>query len=178
MEKMGLVFERFTAVAMRAITLVDRFAQLRGTRGPFPTVMGDIRFLLLARIGENGPRPFDPPLRLRPLKNPSGVYLFQRDAAVGAGPAVAIAPGRYLVRIEGDFYQPLEEEIDFPLDPPEALTLSLLPGPAYPFPDLTLKQNRLTLLRGGLFEIGGPKPIAGATVSILEPVGDWPIRAA
>ncbi|HKQ04326.1 MAG TPA: carboxypeptidase-like regulatory domain-containing protein [Blastocatellia bacterium] len=174
---MALVFERFTAAPIGAITLVDRFAQLRGTRGAFPTVVGEIRFLLVAQILGDNTLPFDPPLRLQPQTNPSGVYLFPKEVSIGTTSAVSIPAGRYRLRVEGDFYQTIEHDMNFPLESAEPQTLSLLPGPAYPFPDLTLKQNRLTLLRGSLFEIGPGKPIAGAKVTIIEPVVESPFNS-
>lgn len=174
---MDLIFERFTAAPIGAITLVDRFAQFRGTRGAFPTVVGEIRFLLLAQILDDITLAFDPPFRLRSQPNPSGVYLFYKEASIGAEPAISIPAGRYRLRVEGDFYQPFEQNIDFRFDPADTPTLNLLPGPAYPFPDLTLKQNKLTLLRGSLFETGAGKPIAGATVTIATPGVESPFKS-
>jgi hypothetical protein len=174
---MALTFERFTAGSVGVITLVDRFAQLRGTRGPFPPPIGEVRFLLLAQIINGVASAFDPPLRLRPTTSPGGLYLFPREAAMDAGPTISLPAGRYRLRIEGDFYQTIEQEIDFPPDTAQPPTFRLLPGPAYPFPDLTLKQNRLTLLRGSLFAMGEGNPVAAATVTITDPALATPFKS-
>lgn len=173
---MAVIFERFTATPLGAVTLIDEFAQLRGTRGPFPTLVGPVRFTLVEDIS-NGSTPLDPPLRLRAEVSPTGVYLFSNEVTAGNGPALRFPTGRFRLRIESDYYQSLEEEMDFPLDLADMPVLNMKPSAAYPFPDLTVGQSTLTLLYGSLFEIGGGKPIEGAVVTIILPVNDWPFNS-
>ncbi len=172
-----MIFERFTNAPIGAITLIDQFAKVRGTRGAFPTVMGGIQFLLVAQILGGNTLTFDPPLRVEARPNPSGVYLFANEVKIDGGPIISFPLGRYRLLIESDFYQSLEQDLDFPLDFANMPVFDLLPGPAYPFPDLTPKQNRLTLLRGSLFETGGGRPIAGATVTITASADDWSFKS-
>jgi hypothetical protein len=174
---MAVTFERFTATPLGAVTLVDKFAQLRGTRGPFPPLVGAVRFTLVEQISD-GPILLDPPFRLSAEISPTSVYIFSNEVTTGAGPVLRFPTGRFRLRIESDFYQSLELELDFPLDPANMPILNLKPSAAYPFPDLTVGQSTLTLLYGGLFEIGGGKPIEGAVVTIVLPDNDWPFNSS
>lgn len=174
---MAALFERFTATPLGAVTVVDEFARLRGTRGPFPPLVGPVRFTLVEEITDNGPVPLDPPLRVRAEVNPSGVYLFTDEVTVGDRLVFRFPAGIFRLRVESDFYQTLEQVIVFPIDLSQMPTLRLLPGPAYPFPDLTVGQNPLTLLYGTLFEPGGAQPIAGAEVIIVDPLNNWPFKS-
>lgn len=171
---MGVLYERFTARPLGAVTLVDEFARLRGTRGPFPPLVGPVRITLVEEITGGGPVRIDPPLRVRPEVNPSGVYLFPDEVIAPGGVALRFPSGTFRLRVESDFYQTLNPIIAFPIDLAQMPLLRLLPGPAYPFPDLTVGQNKLTLLYGGLFEIGAGKPVEGAEVAVVEPANNWP----
>lgn len=173
---MAVLFERFTSTPLGAVTLVDEFARLRGTRGPFPTPVGPVRLTLVEEITDDGPVLLDPPVRVRAEVNPTGVYLFINEVSVGDGPKIRFPEGVFRLRVESDFYQPLERFMTFPVDLAQVETLRLMPGTAYPFPDLTSAQNALTLLYGTLFEVGDGRPVAGAEVRIVAPANDWPFN--
>jgi hypothetical protein len=49
---MAVRFERFTATPIGAVTLIDKFAQLRRTRGQFPPLAGAVKFTLVQRISD------------------------------------------------------------------------------------------------------------------------------
>lgn len=172
---MALPLERFTATPLGAVTLVDEFARLRGTRGPFPPLVGPVRFTLVEELTGDGARPLDPPLLVRAEVSRSGVYLFADEVRVGErGAALRFPSGNFRLRVESDFYQTAEEVIFFPFELSQMPTLRLSPSPAYPFPDLTAGKEPLTLLYGGLFEVGGGGPVAGAEVVVVDPANNWP----
>lgn len=172
---MTLLLERFTATPLGAVTLVDEFARLRGTRGSFPTLVGPVRFTLVEELTGDGVRPLDPSLLVRAEVSPSGVYLFADEVKVGErGATLRFPSGNFRLRVESDFYQTVEEVIFFPFDLSQMPTLRLSPSPAYPFPDLTTGTNPLTLLYGGLFKVGGGGAVAGAEVVIIDPANNWP----
>lgn len=173
---MAVIFERFTATPLSAVTLVDEFAQLRRTRGPFPPLVGAVRFTLVEQIAEQS-TPLDPPFRLRTQLSPTGVYLFSDEVIIGNDTVIRFPAGRFRLRIESDFYQTLEEVLDFPLDPANMPIFNLKPSHAYPFPDLSLGQSTLTILYGSLFEIGGRQPVEGAVVTIILPENNWPFNS-
>ncbi len=137
---------------------------------------GKVRFILVEQIFDV-PTPLDPPFLLRTDISPTGVYLFLNEVTTADGPSLRLPAGRFRLRIESDFYQSLEQVLDFPLDPANMPVLNLKPSAAYPFPDLTVGISTLTLLYGSLFEIGGGKPIEGAVVSIILPDNDWPFNS-
>lgn len=170
---MAVIFERFTARRPSAVTLVDEFARLRGTRGPFPPLAGKVRFTLVEQIF-NFPVALDPPFQLRTELTPTGVYLFSDEVTAGGETPFRFPAGRFRLRVESDFYQTLEQVLDFPLDPADMPVLNLKPSAAYPFPDLTVGQSTLTLVYGTLFGIGGGGPVEGAVVSVILPDNDWP----
>src|ERR1043165_6806443 len=105
---MAVIFERFTAKPLSAVTLVDEFAQLRRTRGPFPPLAGAVRCTLVEQIINERSTLLDPPLRLRTQLTPTGVYLFSDEVLVGDSAALRFPAGRFRLRIESDFYQTLE----------------------------------------------------------------------
>lgn len=172
---MAVTYERVTLAAPAVVTLVDRFAQLRGTRGAFPGPLGTARLSFIARIDQGNVVPLDPVWRLRAESNGDSVYRFREDADVAGRLPLRVPPARYRLRIDSDFYQRLEVDLDWPAPLNQTPTLLLLPGYAYPFPDLTLPRTTFTVLRGSLFEVGGgPAPVEGAVVSITAPVNTWP----
>lgn len=171
-----MIVERFTATPVGALTLVDEFARLRGTRGSFPPLAGRVRFKLVEQISGDVSTRLDPPISLQAEVSPSGVYLFDNEVTIGSSKGLRFPAGRFRLRIESDFYQTLEPVIDFPPDLANMPVLNLKPGPAYPFPNLTVGQNALTLLYGSLFEIGEGRPIEGAVVTLVEAVEDYPFK--
>jgi hypothetical protein len=172
------IYERLVLAPLAAITLVDRFVQLRGTRGAFPAPLGAVRFTLIARIVQGNPLALDPPWLLRAGTNGTGVYQFANEATAGGRPLFLVPRDQYRLRIDADFYQRVEMDLAWPTSVDQMPIVLLPPGYAYPFPDLTLPRNTITLLRGALFSEGGAAvPIEGATVTITAPPNSWPLAA-
>jgi hypothetical protein len=170
--------ETFTATPVGVLTLIDLFAQLRGTRGLMPGPIEPSRFTLIARRDQAGLAPLDPAIALSPEAGASGAYLFPDESNLNRGATHRITPGRYVVRIESDYYQTVELEVPWPPSPGGTQPIPLSPGPAYPFPDLTLSNTRLTLLRGTVLRTITGEPIAGATVEMTDPANMGPFAAA
>jgi hypothetical protein len=163
------VIESFVAAPMAAITLIDRFAQQRGTRGPMPGPMSPVRFTLVAREVAAVMTPLEVPIELLPKSGISGAYLFADESRIGRSPLYRIVPGKYRLRAESDFYQPLETEIVWPPPVMGMPIYELKPGPGYPFPDVTLAATKLTLIRGTVLRGVAGTPVSGATAEILTP---------
>lgn len=175
---MALTYESFTFVPIAALTLIDHFVQLRGTRGPFPEPFGPVKFQLVARLTQGGSATLDPPILLRGQTNYTGVYRFANEATIGNSPVLIIPPGRYTLRITSEFYQDAEVDIDWPTDPAAMPAVLLRPGYNYPFPDLSLAGNRLTLLRGSVFQPGGSaRSVIGAVVTVASQENTWPLAS-
>jgi len=160
--------ETYLARPVSAMTLVDRFAELRRTRESVPPPIPPVHFRLIARREGGIMTPLDPPIALRPKSGPSGAFLFADEQRIG-GAVYRITPGRYLLRIESDFYQPAQLETEWPLPQRPPRTVPLLPGSAYPFPDLSLSSTRLTLVRGTVVEEVFGTPVDGVRVEMLAP---------
>lgn len=159
--------ESYLGEQVGIVSLVDEFAQDRGTRGPMPLPIPPLRFSLIAREEQNVMTPLDPHVELRAQSGPTGAYLFADEGHHGDEPPFRITPGRYRLRIESDYYQRLDEDLDWPA--PDTTLLLLRPGAAYPFPSVTVPSARLTLLRGSVLSGAAGEPVEGATVEILNP---------
>jgi hypothetical protein len=170
--------ETFTATPVGVLTLIDLFAELRGTRGLMPGPVPPVRFTLISRREVAGLTLLDPPIMLAPDTGASGAYLFSNESRLGGSAAYRIAPGRYVVRIESDYYQTLDIEVSWPPSPGDTAPIALKPGVAYPFPDLTLSSTGLTLLRGALLLTVTGAPIAGAFVELIDPPNMGPFANA
>ncbi|PYQ28916.1 MAG: hypothetical protein DMF56_14690 [Acidobacteria bacterium] len=162
------IFERYVTEAAGVITLVDQFAKERGTRGEMPSPIPPLRFSLIAH--GLAMTPLDPPISLAAQRSGSGtVYVFADEARDRRGePSLRIAPDRYRLRIEGDYYQPLELDLEWPPTPATLLPQPLLPGYNYPFPDVTLPSSRMTLLRGTVVRGVRGDPVPNATVTVAN----------
>jgi hypothetical protein len=168
------LYERFTHTSAFALGAVDLFAAARTTKGQVTAILGEVDFLLTERLTPPAVT-YEPPLEFVSWINRGGFFLFSGDTrSPSRSGTVQLAPGRYKYRVESDYYQVLESEIDWP--PPQVYDaskdLQLAPGPAYPFPNLTLKQRKLgvTILRGSLFGPGG-KANEGVQVEFMLPPG-------
>ena len=166
---MATTFEFRTLTATLAFNLTDAFATTRGTRGPFPRPLEPIRIFAIARIVGLTRQELRPPLELIVQRNNNGYHIFHNSMKRPDGTVVrkALADGRYDLRVEGDFYQPvILTNVDIPA-PRTPIERSLLPAFNYPFP-LELKPTGgrgFALLRGSLHTREG-EPIANATVNI------------
>src|SRR5579864_1749345 len=109
-----VLYESFLGAPVPALTLIDLFAQLRGTHGAFPPLAGALRFTILEQILPTGTNRFDPPFIVYAKANSSGFYLLSSQVTRTTGSPLTLPPGDYRVRIESDFYQPVEQVITWP----------------------------------------------------------------
>jgi hypothetical protein len=156
------MLETYIGEAIGVVTLVDQFAQLRGTLGERPLPNPPLRFSL------------DGVIQLAAQSNPSGSYVFANETHDGA----RIAPGNYTLRIDSDDYQRLEIIVQWPMEPHAIPVQFLRPGPAYPFPDVSLPSAHITLLRGNVLQGAGGVPLVKATVAITTPPNLGPLTSA
>ncbi len=175
---MAATLETYVCGPVAAVTLIDQFIQVRGSGGPFPPPLGAIAFQLVASLSQGGEVTIDPPILLKAQTNGLGVFLFTGEGTIGASPVIRIPAGRYRLLAASDYYQPATLDLNWPPDLSVPPTILLQPASAYPFPDLTLASNQLTLLAGNLYVDGGDHiPISGAVVSITAPANNWPFAA-
>ncbi len=172
---MAATFEIFTATPVAVLTLIDQFVQVRGSDGQFPPPMGAVAFQFIASLPAGGPVTLDTPIVLATQTNGRGIFLFAGEGTIGASAVLRIPAGKYRLLVASDYYQPVTLDLDWPPDISAPPTMLLKPGPAYPFPDVTMASNQLTLLSGNLYQTGGDrKPIANAVVTITNPANTWP----
>jgi hypothetical protein len=160
------------ALARTAPVVVDPDANPTVTKPRVPPVLGKVAFFITKRISAPAVS-YELPLEFLSWSNASGFFLFNgetRSSKISG--TLRLSPGRYQLKAESEYYQPLKKEIDWP--PAQvhdiANDLTLKPAATYPFPDLTLLQGKLgvTLLRGGLFTAAG-KPLPGAAITMIPP---------
>jgi hypothetical protein len=167
--------ETFVSTPVAIVTLIDQFVQVRGSGGAFPPPIGPVAFQFIASLQQGGPVTLDPPFILAAQTNGRGVFLFAGEGTVGASPVLRFPAGRYRLLVAADYYQSATLDLDWPPDLSAPPTILLKPASAYPFPDLTMSSNHLTLLGGNLYQAGGDRrPVAGAVVTITAPVNNWP----
>jgi hypothetical protein len=172
------VFETYFGERAGSVTLVDEFAQARGTRGPMPGPIPPLRFQLTHREVLAVMTPLADPIDLRTLSGTSGAYILTDEGREGAtAPWQRMRAGRYRLRIESDYYQPHELDLDWPAHGPLGPEM-LRPGYNYPFPDVSLPSERITLLRGTVRTGPDGEPVEGATVEITNPAGLGPFVSA
>jgi hypothetical protein len=164
----------------------DHYArEERSVRGPHPRPIGSVKFLVVAQVVNGARQDLPGPVELVVTRNPSGYHLcfgtvkLQPDSVLRQG---ALADGVYRVRVESDFYQPLEMDVTLPREH-TSYFVDLQPSYAYPFPpthpfrpepgqpfdctDATAPRGRgPTLLRGGIFAHDG-QGISGATIQVV-----------
>jgi hypothetical protein len=175
---MAATFETFTATPVAVVTLVDQFVQLRGSSGQFPPPIGPVIFQLIASLPAAGLVILNPPIVLAAQTNGRGIFLFAGEGTIQSSPLLRIPAGRYRLLVASDYYQPATLDLDWPPDLAAPPLIPLKPASAYPFPDLTMASNQLTLLNGNLYQAGGDRqPIANAMVNITSPVNAWPFAS-
>ncbi len=172
---MPSVLETYVLTRVAAMTLIDNFIKVRGSGGPFPPPLGPIAFQFIASLAQGGPVAIDPPIVLTAQTNGLGVFLFTGEGTIGASSVLRIPAGRYRLLAASNYYQPATLDLDWPPDLSAPPTILLQPASAYPFPDLTLTSNQLTLLGGNLYAASGDRTaIPGAVVSVISPANNWP----
>lgn len=175
---MTVMYESFFGEATGSLLFIDEFAEVRGTRGPTPAPIPPLRFALIAREEAMVMTPLTEPIELKARSGASGAYIFINEGRTPNEPWQRLAAGRYRLAIEGDYYQPLQVDIDWPLQPAAMPAISLRPGYNYPYPDVTLPSERITLLRGSVLTGVSGEPVENATVEITNPAGLGPFVSA
>jgi hypothetical protein len=148
--------------AIAIVDLVDAFARGLGTQGDHPRPFGGLRYTIPARVAGAVRTAIDPPIVPVVVRNPSGYDLLFGPTYPTGSRIGRLAPGDYVLRVEGPYYQAAEIAItvpDLPGPSSEPPTTSLLPSYAYPFPDAT------TLLRGRFAATDGTG-VAGVAVAV------------
>jgi hypothetical protein len=175
--------------AVLVFDLEDKFARDRRLHGPHPRPFGPISFYLLGRPAANGGQPqyFEERWKMVMQRNPSGYYLFSDVVRLPDGRKwqARLPAGEYLVRVESLYYRPEQAAIELPgpQDPGEEIDVEqinfpsmffdLLPGYAYPFPQLNgvPGPQSPTLLRGSIPRITG-LDVVGIEVSAEKDVDE------
>jgi hypothetical protein len=175
----GIQIQRAAHSRLVALSVVDGLARALRTAGEFPPPVGEITCQIVEQLVPVA-RTFDPPLLLWTVRNRSGylaldgTYAHDRDR----GPRLPLGNGTYRIRVRGDYYQDTDfmlvwpspgDQPRVPLNGQTPGNVELLPGPAYPLPDVTTGRLQLgpTILRGSLFTSSGD-PIAGAVVEAIN----------
>jgi hypothetical protein len=190
--------QTFQAVHTRLVALSVTDGLLRALRvaGALPPPLGDVECRIVEQTAPVA-RAFEPPLVLTSFRNPSGFLLIDGSYARDSDPErrFPLGDGTYSIEVRGEYYQPETFPLTWP--PPGGRsrvaianavgytgTVDLLPGPAYPMPDVTTARLQLgpTILRGSLFTSAG-EPIRDVAVEVvglaflqpaeLPPLGDW-----
>jgi len=176
-----------------AIGAIDLLARAFATQGPLAPPVGALECVILRRTAPAA-RTFDPPLVLAARQTPTGFLILDGRYRMGDGPVsdLLLGDGTYDAELRGDAFQPRAFVLVWPpptLRSPAAadgspIDIELLPGPAYPFPDVTGSPFNLgpTLIRGTVFTAAGD-PVDGAGVRVqvsppltLPSLADWPFQ--
>jgi hypothetical protein len=158
---------RYTATLI--FDLEDRFARERGARGPHPRPVEPLKFLVTAKGVGPGKTEFEPPLELIVQRNAGGYHVSHNMVRLKDGTVLkrALAEEVYDLRVEGRFYQSVEQSAVALPRPSLPLSFDLLPGYFYPFPSERVPSGGrgFALLRGSLHETDG-RGVAGASLTV------------
>jgi hypothetical protein len=198
------VFARAVHSPRWALSVSDALKRALRTGGEFPPPLGEVSCEIVEQTAPVA-RTFAPPLVLWTFRNGSGYLVLDgtwartRGGRPDAAARLPLGPGTYRIVVRGDYYQdrsftlvwpPPAGQVRVPLDAqndPE--NIDLLPGAAYPLPDVTTSRMQLgpTIMRGSLFTPAGD-PVAGVLVEAinlvfqqpqgLPPLGPWPFTQA
>jgi hypothetical protein len=179
----------------------DAYARSRGVAGAHPRPFEPLDFLVVERVVNQAQRPITPPLRLVTRRNPSGYHVFSGDVRYpdGSTRRGVLAPGEYVVRVEAPAYQTAEHQLDLG-SPGTPQTISLEPGPAYPFSGVVAFRPPVgrpfnctsveapgdhgpTMLRGSLLTSDGRGRVEATVEAVgssgpfaVDPGGQWLLR--
>lgn len=195
------VFSHVTHTRFVAISVTDGLIRALRTGGEFPPPLGTVTCHIV-RQSLPVVRIFDPPRILQTFRNTSGFLATDGSySAETQGPRTwPLGDGTYRVEVRSAIYQPHAFDLVWPPAggqrrvPLDALNqpaiVELLPGPAYPLPDVTTGRFQLgpTIVRGTLVDAGGD-PLPDVSVEIvnlplvapppeLPPLGAWPFMTA
>jgi len=117
-----------------AFRLVDSWRLAMGAARATAKAHGEFQFYIVAAIGANGKQVPMRPYHMKMISNASSDWIMFSDqlGASGRRGGAPIGTGKYLVRIEGDFFQPSEQEVSIDLSPE---------APAVPLREVELKPN-------------------------------------
>lgn len=153
--------------AVQVFDLEDQFARERGLRGLHPRPTGRISFFVVGQVINGETAEFVEPVKLVTQLNPSGYHLFFGVFRLldGIKRRSYLAGGTYVVRVESDYYQTAEQQVEFPMSVSNTPTFfDLLPGYAYPFPKTT--DPPATVLRGYVHD-AQEKGVAAVKIEIV-----------
>ncbi len=174
-----------------ALDVVDGLARALQSKDAAARPVGELWLDIIAAIAPVR-RQFNPPLRLRTLRNRAGALLLDGTCARAGRPDLPLGEGTYRVQVRGLWYCASEFELRWPPPPatphlPPGQEVVLLPGPSYGFPDGTLLRHQRgpTVLRGTAMEHDGTA-LQDARVAVhglrlnphpprLPPLSDWPL---
>lgn len=171
--------------ATQVFDLEDAFARERRIHGRHPRPFGWLTFYVVAQLSDTDSRQdFAQPLKLITVPNLSGYHLFFGQYALDdkTKRQNLLADGRYFIRVEGQYYQPIEEVVTLPMpDPEQPVFFDLLPGYAYPW--LQHYGRHFTLLYGKVQD-GNEDGIANVTITVeaqsiqyqTDQTGRWGLR--
>ena len=166
-------YETFTGRKLFAFRMVDRFAAAMETQGPFPPLIGGLRFYLSERTDHPNQHKYDPPREVLFWRSASGAYLTGGEflGPTSTDPTHALGPGSYTFVTRSDYYEP--STIPVAQWPPEKpIEADLLPKPAYPIPAPTSGPPGvgLTILRGTLCRFdGSPQEAQPVNLKLRDP---------
>jgi hypothetical protein len=161
------------------VDLVDDFARKLGTRGEHPRPFGGLSYTIPARVVAGMRTGFDPPILPAVIRNPSGFDLFFGLTRPSGSHRGRLAPGQYLLRVEGPYYQAAEIALtvaDLPGRASPPVPTPLLPSYAYPFPDsTTLLLGRFAATDGtGVAGVAvGVQGLANGPTYLTDDTGEW-----
>lgn len=172
------VYEKRLQSAVLIFDVEDRYAREIGIRGKHPRPLGTIKYFVLGKIENGVRRDFNRTMELVIKRNLSGYDLFFGQLRLPDGTERAfrqgfLGEGRYVLRLQSDFYQPLErDDIDLP-EPRNPYSIDLEPGYAYPFSaSIGTHGGGPTLLRGSAYASNGKK-VAGVVVETTNGVSRY-----
>lgn len=135
--------------AVQIFDLEDIYAREWAVRGRHPRPIGPIKFYVVGQVVNGSRQDFHEPLELVVRRNPSGYHLFFGVVRLpnGAKRRSYLADGKYIVRVEGRYYQQFEKDVTLPIpNANKPAFFDLFPAYLYPFPKT--RGGRPTLLRG------------------------------
>lgn len=186
------IYERVSHAPALAIVLTDEFAVARSGKNDASTPLGDMTLYVTEQLAPVA-KSFDIPMECVTRANRTGYLLLSGEVRGKAGIGTRkLAGGEYRFLLTSDYYQSIEFSGAWPPNVQGNInqSLNLLPGPTYPFPDMSVKQRKrgVTLLRGTLLQGDRvprakvkvawanpllPKEIKGFTTCITDQKGDW-----
>jgi len=135
----------------------DRFARDREVSGRHPRPIGRLHYFLIGEMINGARVEYEAPIELMVVRNSGGYDLFFDQVRYQGTRSYrrALDTGLYIVRIESELYQSIEQILSLPdFNTPQSFDLE--PNFNYPFPMTSLPNvGSPTLLRGSLHTVDG-----------------------